>query len=175
MGGVCIGWATLSKFLCFLSRPRRQHWTSPRRAWSSQPHSGASAWSSQGSALGVHRFYVFLSFLQTLGQLLPEKLQAVKERLRTGASAKLSVPFHNPNSELWNRCQVAWLSKLCWPELLSRWINYEKVQSGDGWTQFFVVEFLEAIVGADVVCILLRTVWGLAGFWLSMVGRMING
>ena len=28
----------------------------------------------KGGAFGVHRFYVFLSFLQTLGQLLPEKL-----------------------------------------------------------------------------------------------------
>lgn len=50
MGGVCIGWATLSKFLCFLCEKRaEQHWTSPRRAWGLKPHSGASAWSSQGA------------------------------------------------------------------------------------------------------------------------------
>ena len=30
--------------------------------------------------------------------------------------------------------------------------------------KFFVFEFLEAVVGADVVCILLHMVWGLAGF-----------
>ena len=28
----------------------------------------------KGGAFGVHSFYMFLSFLQTLGQLLPEKL-----------------------------------------------------------------------------------------------------
>lgn len=34
----------------------------------------------KGGALGIHSFYVFLSILQTLGQLLPEKLVSVSDQ-----------------------------------------------------------------------------------------------
>ena len=37
----------------------------------------------KGGTFGIHCFYMFLSILQTLGQLLPEKLASVSDQVQS--------------------------------------------------------------------------------------------